>query len=190
MTVRIATPRGMAGGPRGAAATREGTHPDGRRARTAAPRTAMGPGRERVPVRNRRGDQDAGRAFRGPLPAPRLPLHVRPELRGRLPGLFVERRRRQRRPAASPRARRDDALRLARAAREAPGLQGAGWAGASAGCRRQVPTSTSTSTSRTGNSRCASRWTGCSRTRRRSSATWLPPRGRTSPDTCRRGPAA
>jgi hypothetical protein len=39
------------------------------------------------------------------------------------PRVLVERRRRQRRPAASPRARRDDALRLARTAREAPGLQ-------------------------------------------------------------------
>src|SRR5215210_3173692 len=113
----------MAGGPRGAATTREGTHQAGRRARTAAPRSAVGSCREGVPVRDERGHPDTRGALRRSLPAPDLPLHVRAELRGGLPGVLVERRRRQRRSAASPRTRRDDVVRLAGAAREAPGLQ-------------------------------------------------------------------
>jgi hypothetical protein len=48
-----------------------------------------------------------------------------PELRGRLPDVLVERRRRQRRPAASPRPRRNDRLRLAGTARAASGVQAA-----------------------------------------------------------------
>src|SRR5215208_2841077 len=101
----------MAGGSRGAAATREETHPDGRRARTAAPRAALGPGREGVPLRDRRGHADAGGAVRRPQSAARLPLHVRPELRGRLPDVLVDGRHRRRRPPAPARARRDDDVR-------------------------------------------------------------------------------
>ena len=88
-----------------------------------APRAAVGAGREGVPVRHRRRHADAGAAVRRALPAPRLPLHVRAELRGRLPHLLVDGGRLQRPPSAPPRARPDDAARLARAAREAPGVQ-------------------------------------------------------------------
>src|SRR5215204_2711034 len=115
----------MAGGSRGAAATREGTHPDGRRARTAAPRVALGPGREGVPLRDRRGHADAGGAVRRPHSAARLPLHVRPQLRSRLSDVLVDGRHRRRRPPAPARARRDDDVRLAGAAGEAAGVQAA-----------------------------------------------------------------
>src|SRR5215218_10560796 len=115
----------MAGGSRGAAPTREGTHPDGRRARTPAPRAALGPAREGVPLRDRRGHADAGAAVRRPHSAARLPLHVRPQLRGRLPDVLVDGRHRRRRPPAPARARRDDDVRLAGAAGEAAGVQAA-----------------------------------------------------------------
>ena len=69
------------------------------------------------------GEKAPRRAFRGAIPAARLPLHVRPQLRGRLPGEFVDCRLRRRRRPAPARAGRDDALRLTSAAGEAAGIQ-------------------------------------------------------------------
>src|SRR5215216_135841 len=109
--------------PRGAAASREGAHADGRRARAATARVAVGARREGVPIRDGRRHARAARALRRSLAAPRLPLHVRPQLRSRLSDLLVDGRHRRRRPPAPARARRDDALRLAGAAREAAGVQ-------------------------------------------------------------------
>src|SRR5919198_451328 len=71
----------------------------------------------------RRTREAAGRALRWTIAAARLPLHVRPELRDRLPDLLVDGRR-HRRPAPAPaRSRRDVRIRLTSAAGEAAGLQ-------------------------------------------------------------------
>ena len=115
----------MAGGSRRAAAAREGAHPHGRRPRPDATGAPLGTGRERVPLRHRRRWPNTAGALRRPLAAPDLPLHVRSELRCRLPDVLVVGRRRQRGPATPPRAGRDDALRLTSADREAPRLRGA-----------------------------------------------------------------
>src|SRR4029453_13144366 len=72
----------VAGRPRKAARTREAAHPAGGRAGPPAPRAALGPGRQALSVRHRPGPADPGRAVRRPLPAARLPLHVRPQLPG------------------------------------------------------------------------------------------------------------
>src|SRR5262245_6519539 len=108
---------------RDAARAREGAHADGRRAGARAPRAAVAPGREGVPPRDGRWPTHAGRAVRRPRPAARLSLHVRAQLPGRLPDVHVDGRRRQRTDPAPERARRDDALRLPGAAREAAGIQ-------------------------------------------------------------------
>src|ERR687888_380501 len=71
----------------------------------------------------RRTRAAAGRALRWTIAAARLPLHVRPELRDRLPDLLVDGRR-HRRPAPAPaRSRRDVRIRLTSTAGEAAGLQ-------------------------------------------------------------------
>ena len=142
---------------RAAAGAREGAHPPQRRARARAARAALGADREGVQLRDRRGDQDARRALRRPLAAARLPLHVRPRLRGGLPGLLVERRHLQRRRPAPERPRRHVALRLARAAREAAGVQAAHGLDVPLGVVSTEATSTSTSASR----RRRSRWRRC-----------------------------
>src|SRR5438034_5262090 len=69
------------------------------------------------------GEKPLGRAVRWTIPAARLPLHVRPELRGRLPDLLVDGRR-HRPPAPAPaRPRRDIRICLPSTAGEAAGLQ-------------------------------------------------------------------
>ena len=77
-----------------------------------------------------RFETDEGKRLAGgPLPralaAPRLPLHVRARLHGRLPALLGDRGRLQRlrRPPGQP--RRDALGRVARSAREAAGVQAA-----------------------------------------------------------------
>ena len=91
-----------------------------------------------VRLRHRGRARDARRAVRRPLAADRLPLHVRPGLRGGMPELLGDRRRVQRRrPAPRPPRRRDDAVRVAGPAREAAGLPASGWAGRSPGRPRQ-----------------------------------------------------
>ena len=61
--------------------------------------------------------------IRRAIPAARLPLHVRPELRGGLPGQLVDGRRCRQRAPASARSRRDVRVRLTSTPGEAPGLQ-------------------------------------------------------------------
>src|SRR5207245_8540637 len=86
-------------------------------------RAALCASGEGIPLRHGRRREAAGLALRWTIPAPRLPLHVRPELRGRLPDLLVDGRR-HRRPAPAPaRPRRDVRIRLTGTAEEAPGLQ-------------------------------------------------------------------
>src|SRR6266516_6954493 len=113
----------MARRTRAATRPRKGAHETRRRARAATTRAALGAGGEGVPLRHRRRREAAGRAVRWTIPAARLPLHVRPELRGRLPDLLVDGRR-DRRPAPAPaRPRRDVRIRLTSTAGEAAGLQ-------------------------------------------------------------------
>ena len=85
----------------------------------------------------RDGDEVARRSLRRPLPAARLPLHVRPGVRGRLHGLLVDHRhhRAERRPPRRP--RRDHAAGLPSPAREAPGLQAADGLGHRVGLSRR-----------------------------------------------------
>ncbi len=74
---------------------------------------------------DRRRPGHAARPLRRPLPADRLPLHVRPRLDRRLPVVLGDRRRLQR-PARPPREpRRGVRGGLTRAGREARGLQAA-----------------------------------------------------------------
>ena len=101
---------------------RKGAHETRRRARAAATRAAVG-ARRRSTASTRTTVKDARRAVRRALPAARLPLHVRPQLPGRLPGEFVNCRLDRRRAPAPARAGRDDAPRLTSAAGEAAGLQ-------------------------------------------------------------------
>src|SRR5829696_1216548 len=108
---------------RAAAGTREGAHPARRRARGAATRAALGAGGEGVPLRYRRRREVARRAVRRTIPAARLPLHVRPKLRGGLPGQLVDRRQRRRGAATSACSRRDVLACLTSTAGEAAALQ-------------------------------------------------------------------
>ena len=103
----------------------EGAHAAQRRAGAAAAGAAMGSDRQGVSIRDRRGERLAG----GPLPralaAPRLSLHVRARLHGRMPVLLGDRGRLQRlrRPPGEP--RRDAVGGVPGAAREAAGVQAA-----------------------------------------------------------------
>ena len=103
----------------------EGAHAAQRRAGAAAAGAAVGPDRQGVSIRDRRGERLAG----GPLPralaAPRLPLHVRARLHGGLSVLLGDRGRvqRLRRPPGQP--RRHALGGVAGAAREAAGVQAA-----------------------------------------------------------------
>ena len=78
-----------------------------------------------IPIRDRRRDRLAGRSFPRALAAPRLPLHVRARLHGGVPVLLGDRGRvrRFRRPPGQP--RRHAVGGVARAAREAAGVQAA-----------------------------------------------------------------
>ncbi len=115
--------RGVARGTRGTAQAGEGAHQAGRRDRAAASGSALGPRGEGLPLRDGRRGEVARRAVRRALPATRLPLHVRPELPGRMPDQLVDRRLHRRRRPAPARPRRDVDPRLAGTAREAPGVQ-------------------------------------------------------------------
>src|ERR687885_3044387 len=91
-----------------------------------AARAPLGAGREGVRIRYGRREEDARRAVRRPLAAPRLQRHVRPRLRKRgLPRVQQSRGRPRRcaRPPESP--RRDPDLLLARADRAPDRLQAA-----------------------------------------------------------------
>ena len=63
---------------------REGAHAAQRRAGAAAPGAAVGPGRQGLSIRHRRGQRLAGRPLPRALAAARLPLHVRARLQGGL----------------------------------------------------------------------------------------------------------
>ena len=71
------------------------------------------------------GQRLAGGSLQRALAAPRLSLHVRARLQGRLPVLLGDRRRLQRHRRASRQPRRDALGGVARAAREAAGVQAA-----------------------------------------------------------------
>ena len=125
----------------------EGAHPAQRRAGAAAAGAAVGPDRQGVPIRHRRGERLAGGSLPGALAAARLPLHVRARLQGGVSVLLGDRRRvrRLRRPPGQP--RRHAVGGVAGAAGEAAGVQAADGLDASPGRRRSAATSTSTSTS-------------------------------------------
>src|SRR5438552_7557853 len=113
--VASTTPRAAEGGER--------TYAAQRRAGAATAGAALGPDRQAVPIRDRRGERLAGRPLQRSLAAPHLPLHVRARLHGRLSVLFSDRRwlRRLRRAPGQPRL--DSRGGLARADREAAGIQ-------------------------------------------------------------------
>ena len=113
----------MARRPGAAARPREGTHEARRRACAAATRAALGATGGGVPPRHGRRREASRRAVRRAIAAPRLPLHVRPDLRGRLPGQLVDRRLHRRRPSPPARPGCDVRPRLAGATGEAAGLQ-------------------------------------------------------------------
>ena len=143
--------RRVARRPQGAARQGEGAHPPPRRAERRAPPAADGRGSRRTTASRaptaRRRLLDL---FEGRRQLIVVPLHVRPELGGRLPELHRRRRRDVRRPA---RATCTPATRRSRTSSRAPiakieALQGASGAGRSRGTRRSAATSTTTSTSR------------------------------------------
>ena len=88
---RIGTQEQWQAAARRAAEGGEGADPPRRRAGQQAARAALGTGRAGLPLRDRAGHEDPRRSVRRPLPVARLPLHVRPGLRGRLPGLLLDR---------------------------------------------------------------------------------------------------
>ena len=148
--------RGVARRPPRAARAREGAHPPERRAGGAAAGAALGPRRQGLRVRHRGRPADARGAVRRALAAARLPLHVRPRLGRGLPELLVDRRRVRPRDRAPRAARRDDGLRVARAGREAGGVQRRmGWAFPWASSCAATSTSTSGSRSRRSSSATA-----------------------------------
>ena len=85
----------------------------------------MGPHRQDVPLRDRRGERDARRPLPRAIAAAHLSLHVRARVHGGVPVLLVDRRRvrRLRRPPGEPRRHADGGV--AGAAAEAAGLQDA-----------------------------------------------------------------
>ncbi len=104
-------------------------------------------------LRTAAGPQTSRAAVRRPLPAPDLPLHVRPELRGRLPGeLFDCRRVRQSDPAPEG-AGRDLDRRLRGADREATGVSRADGVGLQLGVELRERASMRTSAFRAASSR-------------------------------------
>ena len=117
--------RRVACGPAGAARGREGADAAQRRAGAAAAGAALGPHRQGVPLRDRRGHSVPRRSLQRTLAAAHLSLHVRARLHGRVSVLLGDRGRlrRLRRP---PRESRRHALRgVAGSAREAAGVQAA-----------------------------------------------------------------
>ena len=118
-------PRGMARRPGRPTKGREGADPPGRRGDPPPPGAAVGPARQALQVRDRRGHRHAGRPLPRPLAAPGLPLHVRPRLYRGVRRLLGDRRRV--RPLVGPpgQPRRDVLGHLARAAGQAPGVPAA-----------------------------------------------------------------
>src|SRR5919201_6074544 len=113
----------MARRTRAAARPRKGANQARRRARAATTQAALGAGGEGVPLRHGRRREAAGRALRWTITAARLPLHVRPELRGGLPDLLIDGRRHRRPAPTLARPRRDVRTRLTSTTGEAADLQ-------------------------------------------------------------------
>ncbi|CUI36553.1 Uncharacterised protein [Achromobacter xylosoxidans] len=114
---------GMAGGAAGAAGRRKA--PDARQRRGGAPAAgaAMGAPGQVVPFRYGQRRRDARRPVPGAVAVARVSLHVRARLQGRLPLVFVDRRRFQRHRHAPGPPRRHAVGRVAGPAGEAAGLQ-------------------------------------------------------------------
>src|SRR5277367_4686015 len=100
----------------------EGVYPRTRSFVEEAPRTALGQGREELPVSRRRRASHAFRLVRRAQPARRLSLHVRSGLEGGLSRLLAAVRSRRRRPPALRTQRFELCRRLARAHRKAASL--------------------------------------------------------------------
>ena len=94
---------------------------------------------------DRRGRCFAGRPVPGTFATPRLPLHVRSRLQGRLPFVLVDRRRIQRHHHPLDAPRRHVFGGVSRAAGEVAGVQAADGLEHSPGRRRPTATSISTS---------------------------------------------
>ena len=115
----------MGRGPQGAAGQGEGGDTRTRRPQRRAPPAADGQGGEGLRVRGARREGEPARPVRRPRPAHRRPLHVRPELGGRVPELHRRRPGDVGGPArAPPHARHDARVRVAGAAGEAREVQG------------------------------------------------------------------
>jgi hypothetical protein len=107
-----------------AARRREGAHSPPRRAEREAPLAPDGRDHEGLRLHRPRRARVPPRPVRGPRPAHRRPLHVRPRMGRRLPELLRRSRRGRRRPAAPPpHARHDARVRVTRADREDRALQ-------------------------------------------------------------------
>ena len=104
-----------------------------------------------------RRPEDGGGAVRRPLAAPDLPLHVRPELRGRVPGELLDRRHVRQPDPAPEGARRDADCGVRGADREAPGVPRADGVEVHLGVELSRAISTPTSASRAASSRPARR---------------------------------
>ena len=107
-------------------------------------------------------------AVRRPLPAADLPLHVRPQLRGRLPGEHLDRRLVRQSDPAPEGSRRDVDRRLRGADREAAGVSRTDGVELSTGRRATRATSIPTSASRAASSRRGRRSSRVSTSCRRS----------------------
>src|SRR5215469_17704691 len=115
----------MACRPAGATPGREDADTSQRRTGTAAPGAALGPDRQGLPLRDRRGERLTGRPLPRALTAAHLSLHVRAGLHRGLSRLLGDRRRLQRLRDSPGQPRRDALGGVTRPAGEAAGLQAA-----------------------------------------------------------------
>ena len=102
-----------------AARPRKRAHPAGRRAGPHSTRVALGADRDGLHLPDRGGPPQPGAALRGAIATRHLQLHVRPGLRGRVPGLLFHRRQLQWGARAPQGPGRHHDLRLTRPAGQA-----------------------------------------------------------------------
>jgi len=115
----------VAHSPLQAAGGGEGAHTAQRRPCPAEAEAAVGSDRQGVSIRHRRGQRLAGRPLPRALTAPCISLHVRARLHGGMSGLLGDRRRLRRLGSPPGQPRRHTFSGVARASREAAGVQAA-----------------------------------------------------------------